>query len=217
MNIFFFDSEKESIHPMRITKQELEQHRNLLFASNHYMFIKDFSKMMCYFTGNRAQDFCRKCFLGFKKSVELKAHAKTCSGFQILTHSAINTIPSSIIKKQAVISTSCAPELSFKCAVLNGLEDKNISWAGMISRDINVSDVKRFEKKNSHISVNIFTCDSNGKIFPVKASNMVKKIHKDLLLIKSKEGNFYHEIVDLCRLVQSQITKGARGGKALLL
>lgn len=214
VNIYTFDSEKEIIHPMRIAKQELDRHRDLLFVSNHFMLIKDFSKMMCYFTKKRAYDFCKKCFLGFKRNAELKSHSNSCSGIQIISHTGVTTIPVAIRKRgDAITLTNCNSDFSFQTAILNGLDEQNFNWDGMISKSIFIGDVKRFERKNSQISVNIFTCDQNGKIFPVKASDTVKKIHKDLLLIRSKEGNFYYEINNLRKLVQSKISKQNRGDK----
>uniref|UniRef100_A0A1B6FKH9 C2H2-type domain-containing protein n=1 Tax=Cuerna arida TaxID=1464854 RepID=A0A1B6FKH9_9HEMI len=74
-----------------------------------------------------------------------------------------------------------------------------------------LSQVKKFEKSNPNVSVNVYTFNESEEIYPLKVCNKELKEHFDLLLFTNDVGvSHYCYIKNFSRLVRSQFTSYTR-------
>ena len=66
-------------------------------------------------------------------------------------------------------------------------------------------DINKFEKQNPNISVNVLGCDDENKIYPLRISEMNKRLHEvNLLQLEDKHDALINY---MSRLLTHQITK----------
>ena len=76
-----------------------------------------------------------------------------------------------------------------------------------INYPVTMSDIKKFEKNNNHVSINVFAFEK-GKISPIRVCDEEKKFHYDLLLLKNNKQNFHYAYIkNFSRLISSQLKK----------
>lgn len=84
-----------------------------------------------------------------------------------------------------------------------------LDFAG-IDFPVKISDVKRFESNNNHISVNIYCLDGDNKVFPLRISSQIDAPHHaDLLYLNQSDISHYVLIKNFSRLLSSQISHHA--------
>lgn len=76
-----------------------------------------------------------------------------------------------------------------------------------ISFPVSLDDVKRFEKLNPGVSINIFGLDERNNLYPLKVVSNELLDHTDLLLLKDGDVSHYVFIKNFARLTHSQLTK----------
>ena len=79
-----------------------------------------------------------------------------------------------------------------------------------LSYPVSLTDVKRFEKNNPGVSVNVFGLDSKNNVYPLKIAPKELFNHTDLLLISNDKISHYVYIKDFNKLLNKQLTKGKR-------
>ena len=81
INVFCYD---ESIYPIRISKRKYEKHMELLYITDeknksHYVFIKDFSRLMYGFNNYFGKKHFRThCLQYFYSENDFKNHKNDC-------------------------------------------------------------------------------------------------------------------------------------------
>ena len=77
-NVFGVD-DKELIYPLYISKRKCDKTCNLILIENHYVWIKDFNKLMnTQSKDGRKLFFCDYCLLHFTSENILKNHTEVC-------------------------------------------------------------------------------------------------------------------------------------------
>ena len=70
INLFVYDSERKSVYPIRTSREHYHDHMELLYIEGeddgnlkqHYVYIKDFNKLMYNFTKHKERKhFCMHC------------------------------------------------------------------------------------------------------------------------------------------------------------
>jgi hypothetical protein len=79
-------------------------------------------------------------------------------------------------------------------------QSEELNWEG-IDFPTHINDIKKFEKNNSNIGINIFSADESLKVYPLRVSGKTDPIR--LFLWK----NHYSVVKDMSKLVGSQISK----------
>jgi len=74
-----------------------------------------------------------------------------------------------------------------------------------MSFPVKLRDINKFEKQNPIISVNVLGYDDENKIYPLRISQMDKRLHEVNLL--HLEDNYDVLINNMSRLLTHQITK----------
>ncbi|XP_065223988.1 uncharacterized protein LOC135848125 [Planococcus citri] len=135
-------------------------------------------------------------------------------------------LPKSLKDKKAVINVQNKDEKCFYYCILSKfkayrphiaelyhdfekkLAKRNIKFDfSCINYPTTIKDIQNFEKHNNHVSVNVFIYETK-KISPIKVCDMEKKFHYDLLMLKSKGGNYHYTYIkNFSRLVSSQLHK----------
>ncbi|KAL4111836.1 hypothetical protein QTP88_015719 [Uroleucon formosanum] len=139
-------------------------------------------------------------------------------------------LPPCVDHKRATINPQNADQLCFKWAILaKHVEGENkyrinnnytkhedkYSFEG-ISFPTPLSDIKKFEKNNQNVSINVYGVHKQYlpppklptyKIFPLKVVDEEKRDHFDLLLVTENDKSHYIFIYDFSRLIRSQKTK----------
>ena len=88
INLFGYDTEKKSIYPVEISEESYDDHLELLYLegknelgeeTTHYVYIKDFNRLMFNFTKYKGKKhFCMRCLQCFYSNESLAKHRENC-------------------------------------------------------------------------------------------------------------------------------------------
>ena len=83
INVFRYDNIKRKLYPYHLSKEKNEEVVNMLYIEegdkNHYVYIKDFNKLMYNFTKHKERKhFCMHCLHCFRSNDTLEKHKKDC-------------------------------------------------------------------------------------------------------------------------------------------
>ena len=114
INLFGYDTEKKSVYPIRISEESYDDHLELLYIegenelgeeTTHYVYIKDFNRLMYNFTKHKGKKyFCMHCLQCFYSNESLAKHRVNCiaiNGVQSIK------MPEKYIDKNGVWRTPC--------------------------------------------------------------------------------------------------------------
>ena len=79
ININVFSYEDKVVFPVHLSNQSFNDTLDLLLISNHYVYIKDFNRLM--FNKNKCKNkkwFCKRCLRCFSSEKVLVEHGKDC-------------------------------------------------------------------------------------------------------------------------------------------
>ena len=79
ININVFCYENTVVFPIYLSDQSFNDTLGLLLISNHYVYIKDFNRLM--FNKNKCKNkkwFCKSCLQCFSSEKVLKEHGRDC-------------------------------------------------------------------------------------------------------------------------------------------
>ncbi|CAH0382338.1 unnamed protein product [Bemisia tabaci] len=212
INVFTFDSSTSSIYPLRIARRELQDHRDLFFYDSHFMLISKFDAFISNMKDVKQirNVYCKRCLQRFPARKKRDEHFAYCSGIVVRNGSPESTIPRLILEKNAVTEIHSPPEESFRICILLGQEEDDYDWTTFRHSNMSVQDVNRFEKQNPVFNISLFSFNGmNANVIPLKTTSTLdvsSKIQKDLLMIRTEQGTFFHIIHDLSRLLSSQYT-----------
>ena len=137
-------------------------------------------------------------------------------------------LPLHLEKKKAIINIQNKDNECFKWSVARALnlvddnghperltlelrkESKKYNWNDL-TFPVNLHDIKKFEKNNEDISVNVFGVDINNTVYPLRiydesTSGKDRKNKVNLLLYEKDGIRHYCVIKEMNRLLRSQIT-----------
>ena len=114
INLFGYDTVKKSIYPIEISKESYDDHLDLLYIegknnlgeeTTHYIYMKDFNRLMFTFTKHKGKKhFCMHCLQCFYSNESLAKHRVNCiaiNGVQAIK------MPEKYIDKNGVERTPC--------------------------------------------------------------------------------------------------------------
>ena len=88
INIYGYCTDKKSVYPIRISEESYDDHLNLLYIegknelgedTTHYIYIKDFNRLMFNFTKHKGKKhFCMRCLQCFYSNESLVKHRVNC-------------------------------------------------------------------------------------------------------------------------------------------
>ena len=88
INLFGYDTEKKPIYPVKISEESYDDHLELLYLegknelgeeTTHYVYIKDFNRLMFNFTKHKGKKhFCMCCLQCFNSKESLAKHRVNC-------------------------------------------------------------------------------------------------------------------------------------------
>ena len=88
INVFGYDTEKKSVFPIEISKESYDDHLEVLYIegknelgeeTTHYVYIKDFNRLMYNFTKHKGKKhFCMHCLQCFYSNESLAKHRVNC-------------------------------------------------------------------------------------------------------------------------------------------
>ena len=88
INLFGYNTEKKSVYPIRISEENYDDHIELLYIegknelgeeTTHYVYIKDFNRLMFNFTKYKGKKhFCMRCLQCFYSNESLAKHRVDC-------------------------------------------------------------------------------------------------------------------------------------------
>ena len=79
---------------------------------------------------------------------------------------------------------------------------------GDIKYPVSIKDINKFESLNSNISIHVFGYNENDKIYPLRVSKNIDRLHNiDLLYISNEEKTHYCLIKNFNKLISSQVSK----------
>lgn len=128
-------------------------------------------------------------------------------------------LPDHLARCNALINPINNDDFCFKWAFLAGdcnEHPENPKYSVHFERNYNfnnlsfptpISDIKKFEKNNQGVSVNVFGLTEKYRIYPIKVVDEELAIHRDLLIVQFEEKTHYVLIKDFDRLVSPQISK----------
>lgn len=76
---------------------------------------------------------------------------------------------------------------------------------------VSLADIKRFERRNPGVSVNVYGLDSRNNVYPLKVVPRELLDHTDLLLLSDDKVSHYVFIRDFSKLIHKQLTKNKNG------
>ena len=87
------------------------------------------------------------------------------------------------------------------------LKENTLNMDG-IEYPVNLKDIDKFEKQNPTISITVFSCNENNKVFPLRVSEYVymKEVDIVLMLIEKNGVNHYTWVKNISRLLSSQVS-----------
>ena len=114
INLFGYDTVKKSVYPIRISEENYDDHIELLYIegknelgeeTTHYIYMKDFNRLMFTFTKHKGKKhFCMHCLQCFYSNESLAKHKVNCkaiNGVQAIE------LPQKYIDKNGVERTPC--------------------------------------------------------------------------------------------------------------
>ena len=114
ISLFGYDTEKKPVYPIRISEESYDDHLELLYIegenelgeeTTHYVYIKDFNRLMYNFTKHKGKKyFCMHCLQCFYSNESLAKHRVNCiaiNGVQSIK------MPEKYIDKNGVWRTPC--------------------------------------------------------------------------------------------------------------
>ena len=88
INLFGYDTEKKSVYPIDVSEENYDDHLELLYIegenelgeeTTHYVYIKDFNRLMFNFTKHKGKKhFCMRCLQCFYSNESLAKHRVDC-------------------------------------------------------------------------------------------------------------------------------------------
>ena len=118
INLFGYDIEKKSVYPLNISDKNYEDHMELLYIEGenvkgetitHYVYIKDFNRLMFNFTKHKERKhFCMHCLQCFYSNESLAKHKVNCI---VINGVQGNQLPQKYIDKNGIERT---PSVYFK-------------------------------------------------------------------------------------------------------
>ncbi|KAE9525805.1 hypothetical protein AGLY_014031 [Aphis glycines] len=132
-------------------------------------------------------------------------------------------LPKFIREKKAIIDVKNKDKYCFKYSILTKydtrsnksrfnqkyfdfLEKKSGLDFKCIDFPTQINQIKKFERLNN-VSVNVYSLNNKGTIFPLFINNTGEKNHFDLFLINNHKTSHYCYIKDFSRFIRSQKTK----------
>ncbi|XP_050066082.1 uncharacterized protein LOC126555168 [Aphis gossypii] len=132
-------------------------------------------------------------------------------------------LPKFIREKKAIINVKNKDKYCFKYSILTKydkrsnksrfnqkyfdfLEKKNGLDFKCIDFPTPINQIKKFERLNN-VSVNVYSLNNNGTIFPLFINNKEEKNHFDLFFVNNHKTSHYCYIKDFSRFIRSQKTK----------
>ncbi|KAE9521800.1 hypothetical protein AGLY_017801, partial [Aphis glycines] len=132
-------------------------------------------------------------------------------------------LPKFIREKKAIINVKNKDKYCFKYSILTKydtrsnksrfnqkyfdfLEKKSGLDFKCIDFPTQINQIKKFERLNN-VSVNVYSLNNKGTIFPLFINNKEEKNHFDLFLINNHKTSHYCYIKDFSRFIRSQKTK----------
>ena len=77
MNVFCY--ENKAFYPVYLSHKNFGDSMDLLLTSNHYVYIKDFNRLMFNKSKNKGKKwFCKSCLRCFSSEIILSKHCKDC-------------------------------------------------------------------------------------------------------------------------------------------
>ena len=114
INLFGYDTVKKSIYPIQISEESYDDHLDLLYIegknnlgeeTTHYIYMKDFNRLMFTFTKHKGKKhFCMHCLQCFYSNESLAKHKVNCkaiNGVQAIE------LPQKYIDKNGFERTPC--------------------------------------------------------------------------------------------------------------
>ena len=114
INLFGYDTVKKAVYPIQISEERYDDHLDLLYIegknelgeeTTHYIYIKDFNRLMFSFTEHKCKKhFCMHCLQCFYSNESLAKHKVNCiaiNGVQAIK------MPQKYIDKNGVERTPC--------------------------------------------------------------------------------------------------------------
>ena len=114
INLFGYDTVKKAVYPIQISEESYDDHLELLYIegknelgeeTTHYIYIKDFNRLMFSFTEHKCKKhFCMHCLQCFYSNESLAKHKVNCiaiNGVQAIK------LPQKYIDKNGVERTPC--------------------------------------------------------------------------------------------------------------
>ena len=114
INLFGYDTVKKAVYPIQISEESYDDHLDLLYIegknelgeeTTHYIYIKDFNRLMFSFTEHKCKKhFCMHCLQCFYSNESLAKHKVNCiaiNGVQAIK------MPEKYIDKNGVERTPC--------------------------------------------------------------------------------------------------------------
>ena len=114
INLFGYDTEKKSVYPIRISEENYDDHIELLYIegkneldeeTTHYIYIKDFNRLMFNFTKHKGKKYfcmyCLQCFYSNESLAKHRLNCKAINGVQAVK------LPEKYIDKNGVERTPC--------------------------------------------------------------------------------------------------------------
>eukprot|EP00965_Chrysotila_dentata_P027324 907634-Pleurochrysis_carterae.AAC.1 len=80
VNIYSCDKEGRNISPCRITKQNFEKCASLLYYNNHYVYIKNWQRLVG--TQGKNLHTCERCLTQFSHKSSYESHIRDCRELQ---------------------------------------------------------------------------------------------------------------------------------------
>lgn len=147
--------------------------------------------------------------------------------FRPIAGSTYIPLPPELAKKKAIVNVQNTDNHCFKYAVISALHPvkrnaqrvsnylpfSNALIFDGIDFPVRVKDVKKFEKLNSNISINLYMYDEKKKnVSTLRMTRAIKQHHIHLLLLVRGDISHYCWIKSMSRLLSSQISCSAHSG-----
>ena len=114
INLFGYDTVKKSIYPIQISEESYDDHLDLLYIegknnlgeeTTHYIYMKDFNRLMFTFTKHKGKKhfcmYCLQCFYSNESLAKHRVNCKEINGVQAIE------LPQKYIDKNGVERTPC--------------------------------------------------------------------------------------------------------------
>lgn len=145
------------------------------------------------------------------------------SRYRPLRGSSYLPLPEKVKNKSAIINPKNVNDtFCFKWAVLarfvkgpnpQRIDNRYLRLSNLFKFDnikfpVSLKSIKRFERLNPNVSVNVYGLDLNNDVYPLRICDSERQEHFDLLKLTNNSGvSHYCYIKNLSKLVRSQLTK----------